>query len=76
VLTFWRPSAFEDSRAKIAGSHMALRVRNLGVESGIELFKGFEDAASLLVCTRKKFLLGGCGFFVSDVISGGFFRPP
>jgi len=55
---------------------MALRVRNLGVESGIELFKGFEDAASLLVCTRKKFLLGGCGFFVSDVIIGGFFRPP
>jgi len=31
------------------------------------------DAASLVVCTRKNFFLGGCGFFVSDVISGGLF---
>ena len=30
-----------------------------------------KDAASLVVCTRKKFF--GCGFFVSDVISGGLF---
>jgi len=30
-----------------------------------------KDAASLLVCTRKKILLGACVFFVSDVISGG-----
>jgi len=29
------------------------------------------DAASLLVCTLKKFLLEGYGFFVSDIISGG-----
>jgi len=27
--------------------------------------------ASLVLCTEKIFLLGGCGFFVSDVISGG-----
>jgi len=32
-----------------------------------------EDAASLLVCTQKKFFGWGCGFFVSDVISGGLF---
>jgi len=30
-----------------------------------------KDAASLLACTRKKILLGECGFFVSDVKSGG-----
>jgi len=30
-----------------------------------------KDAASLLVSTRKKFFAWGCGFFVSDVISGG-----
>jgi len=30
-----------------------------------------KDAASLLVCTRKKILVGECGFVVSDVISGG-----
>jgi len=44
---------------------------NSGAESGRELFKGSKDAASLLVCTRKKLLVGGHGFFVSDVISGG-----
>jgi len=42
----------------------------LGAKSGRELFKGSKDAASLLVCTRKNFLVGGCGFFVSDFISG------
>ena len=37
-----------------------------------DLVEASKDAASLLVCTRKKiFLLGGCVFFVSDVISGG-----
>jgi len=34
-----------------------------------ELFKGSNGSASLLVCTQKNFLVGGCGFFVSDVIS-------
>ena len=33
------------------------------------LFKPSKDLASLLACTQKKFLVGGCGFFVSDVIS-------
>ena len=40
-----------------------VRVTNLVVVS--------KGAASFLVCTRKNFLLGGCVFFVSDVISGG-----
>jgi len=26
-----------------------------------------------VVCTQKNFLLEGCGFFVSDIISGGLF---
>jgi len=35
-----------------------------------ELFKGSNESDSLLVCTLKKiFLVGGCGLFVSDVIS-------
>jgi len=38
-----------------------------------DLVKVSKDAASLVVCTRKNFLVGGCGFFVSDVISGGLF---
>jgi len=51
--------------------HVALRERNSGAESSRELFKGSKDMTSLLACTRKNFLVGGCGFFVSDVISGG-----
>ena len=35
-----------------------------------ELFKGSNGSASLVNCTRKKyFLVAGCGFFVTDVIS-------
>jgi len=34
-----------------------------------ELFNGSNGSASLVDCTRKKSLPGGCGFFVSDVIS-------
>ena len=36
-----------------------------------DLVEVLKDAASLLVCTRKKFFGWGCEFFVSDVISGG-----
>jgi len=42
-----------------------------GAESVRELFKGSKDAANLLVCSRKNFMVGRCGFFVSGVISGG-----
>jgi len=35
-----------------------------------ELFKSSNRSASLVDCTRKKHLLvGGCGFFVTDIIS-------
>jgi len=57
-LTVWRLAGFRDSRAKTTGSHVALHMCNLGAESGRELFKCSKDAASLLVCTRKNFLLG------------------
>jgi len=37
-----------------------------------ELFNDSNGSASLVDCTQKKiFCLGGAGFFVSDVISGG-----
>jgi len=70
LLTLSRPAAFEDSHAITTRSHVAVCTRNSGAGSGGELFKGSKDSASLLVCTPKKFCLGGCGFFVSDVISG------
>ena len=34
-----------------------------------ELFNGSNGSTSLVDCTRKKFLVGGCRFFVTDVIS-------
>jgi len=61
--TLRHPVAFEDSRAKIIGLHVALCARNLGAESGRELFKGSKDTASLLVCTEKRnFFLGVANF--------------
>jgi len=48
--------------AKSTRSHVALRMRNSGAESGRELFKGSKDAASPLVCTEKKFLVGDADF--------------
>jgi len=70
-LALLRLACFEDFCAKTTGSHMALRERNSGTESSRDLLKGWKDVVSLLACTRKKFLFGVCGFFVSDIISGG-----
>jgi len=36
-----------------------------------DLVEASKDVASLLVCTRKNIFAWGCGFFMSDVISGG-----
>jgi len=35
-----------------------------------DMVEASKDVTSLLVCTRKKFLFGGCGFFVSEAIRG------
>ena len=50
---------------------MALCGNFSGPISVTELVEVSKDAASLLVCTQKSFLIGGYGFFVSDVISEG-----
>jgi len=48
---------------------VALRENFSGPVCSTNPVKVSKYAASLLVCTQKKnFLLGGCGFFVSDVI--------
>jgi len=51
--------------------HVALRRNYSAPVQVTDLVEASKDAASLLVCSRKKILLGACGFFVSDVISGG-----
>ena len=58
---------------KTAGSHVALRGNISVPDQVMDLVEVSKHAASIVVCTRKNFLLGGCGFFVSDVISGGLF---
>jgi len=52
-LTLSHQACFKDFRAKTTRSHVALRERNSGTESGRELSKGSKDPASLLVYTRK-----------------------
>jgi len=60
-------------RKKTAGSHVALCGNISAPVRVTDLVEVSKDTASLIVSTRKKFLVGECGFFVSDVISGGRF---
>jgi len=50
---------------------VALHGNFSGLVCSTDPVKVSKDVASLLDCTQKFFLLGGCGFFVSDVKSGG-----
>jgi len=52
--------------------HVALHGNYSSPVCSTDPVKVSKNVASLLVCTHKKyFLLGGCGLFVSDVMSGG-----
>jgi len=62
-------------RAKTTGLHLALREGNSGAKSGRKLFKVSKDSENLVVSNENIFLVGGCGFFVSDIISGGLRLP-
>ena len=56
-------------------THVTLR-RNYSAPLRVtDLVEASKDAASLPECNRKKFLVGRCGFFVSDVISGRLLGP-
>jgi len=57
---------------KTAGSHVTLRGNISAPVWVTDLVEVSKDAASLVVCTQKNFGWG-CGFFVSDVISGARF---
>jgi len=52
-------------------THVALRENFSHLVSVADLVESSKDVASLLVCSLKKILWLGCGFFVSDVISRG-----
>ena len=48
---------------------MALCKCNSGAKSAAELFKDSKDLESLVVCNEEKIFVGGCRYFVSDVIN-------
>jgi len=50
---------------------MALRGNFSGPAYATDPVKVSKDAASLVGCTQKNSLVGGCTFFVSDIINGG-----
>jgi len=71
-LNTFAPGLIQAVLTRTAGSHVALHGNFSGPVSTIDLVKSSKDVASFIVCTRKKiFLVGGCRFFMSDVISGG-----
>jgi len=64
-LTLWRPAAFGDFREKKRLNACGFARKFL--RSGML----YRPSKSLKKRSKKFFLLGGCGFFVSDIISGG-----
>jgi len=72
ILTLSYPAAFGDFRDKNTEMHVALCGNFSGPVYATDPVKVSKDTASLVACTRQKnFLVGGCRFFVSDVLSGG-----
>jgi len=69
--TLWRPAAFEDFRKKSLNALGFARefLRSCSGYGPGRSVKRRGKSSSLH--SKKMFLLGGCGFFVSDVISGG-----
>jgi len=64
------------NRPKTSSCQLPYQRHSSSADCTRELFKPSKDLASLLVCTQKEnFLVGGCGFFVSDVISEVVFVP-
>jgi len=58
---------------KISSFRLPYQRPSSSTDCARELFNGSNGLASQVDCTRKKFFAWGCGFFVSDVISGGLF---
>jgi len=67
--TLWRLAAFGGFREKNTKSHKALCKNFSGLVSATDSVKKRSKSCSLH--SKKNFFVGGCGFFVSDVISVG-----
>jgi len=72
ALTLWEPGYdifVLWNRPKTSSCQLPYQRHSSSANCAKELFKWSNGLARLLVCTQKKFLVGGCGFFVSDIIS-------
>jgi len=65
------PGLIQVVRAKTAGSHVALCRNFSSLVSTTDLVKSSSLGKSCSLHSIKNFLVGGCGFFVSDVLSRG-----
>jgi len=69
LLTPWRLGGFGNFRKKNSSFRLPYQRLSSSADCARELFNGSNGSASLVDCTRKKILPGGCRFFMSDVIS-------
>jgi len=58
MLTLWCPAKTGDFREKNTKMHVALCENFSGLVSTTDPVKSSKDNASLVACTRKKFLVG------------------
>ena len=76
LLTLWEPGYdifVPRFRPKVSSFQLPYQRHSSSANCARELYNGWNRSASLLVCARKTiFWLGGCGFFVTDVISEVF----
>jgi len=61
--------SYFDFVLKIGSFRLPYQRPSSSVDCARELFNGSNGSASLVDFTRKKFLVGGCGFFETDIIS-------
>jgi len=57
------------NRLKTSSCQLLYQHHSSSADCARVLFNGSDESASLLVCTQKIFLVGGCRSFVSDVVS-------
>jgi len=74
--TLWHPAAFGDFWGKNAETHVALHRNFSGPVRSTDWVKLSKDAASLLVCTRKKIFCLGLWVFCEWRHKWKTFRPP
>jgi len=77
-LTLWEPAykyIIPGFQPKTSSFRLPYQHHSSSAKCARELFKVSNGSTSLLDCTKKNFLVGGCEFFVSNVVSEIVFGP-